>query len=135
MSTDWDKLIESGLGILFPPLDSALDQDRTEQGLAQQQQAAEEARGMMGEQWNYLRGLNDPLIGMSDQQLQTLQQGIGTGQYLGREDIFRGYTPYTPTYEGPQQQMYVNQQVQPRQFSGPPAVTYDPNGQPIIAFF
>jgi hypothetical protein len=131
MGFDWGNLVESGLGILFPPLDSALDQGRTEEGLAQQQQAADEARGMMGEQWDYLRGMNDPLIGMSDYQLQMLQQGIDRGDFQGNENLFNNYSVYTPQEYKPLSPYQNNEQQ--AQFSGAPAaITYNPNNQPSI---
>lgn len=128
---DWGNLVESGLGILFPPLDSALDQGRTDEALQQQTQAADEARAMMGEQWQYLRGLNDPIVTQGDYALQGMRQGIAQGNYLGNENAFNNYSVLPPSQYN-QQGRYTGYQQSPGFTNAPDAVQYDASGLPKI---
>lgn len=121
------RFADAALGILFPPWSQMTDQENTEAALQQQTQAGEESKSLMGEQFDYLKGLNEPLIQMGDSQLEALR----SGDFQADESIFRGYSPYTSSIYSPQG-MYQNQGIQPG-FSGPAPVSYSGSGQPGLA--
>lgn len=127
----WDQVLDTGLGLLFPPYSNMQDQERTDDALNKQLQASEESRQLMGDQWNYLKDLNEPLIDLGDEQIQALENGIRSGRFMADESVFDNYTGYRAGLYSPQD-MYQDEGVQPT-FNGPNAVQYSEEGLPSLA--
>lgn len=141
---------------LFPPAAGMYNDEETDKAYQQQAAAGEKASAGMQEQFDYLKGQNEPLIKIGDAQLQNLQTGVDNGSFLPDQSIFQGYQLRTPTqyngqvqYQGkaapapyqyngqaaPQQVQYSQfqqQQQQPQQYRTPDIAGgeyYDPNQQ------
>lgn len=148
---DW---LKKGASLLLPPLQGMFNDESIDEAYQQQAAAGEKAAAGMQEQFDYLKGQNEPLIKIGDAQLQNLQTGVDNGSFLPDESIFQGYKLSTPQqyqapgqYQGqaapapyqyngqqaPQQvqySQYQQQQQQPNQYRTPDIAAgeyYDPN--------
>lgn len=62
--------------------------------------AGEEAKRLMGENLDYIKGMNEPLIAMGDRQLEALRNGVENGAFDMNDDIFQTYQQYVvPQYQ------------------------------------
>lgn len=83
------------------------NQSRSEKGLESQYQAGEQARQYMQQNLEDVRGMQQPLIQMGDENLQALQRGVDLGQFEGDESIFDDYRQYiSPEYQQSPQFQY-----------------------------
>jgi len=115
------KFWKTVTNVLFPPSIGMGNDKAVDEAYQKQEEAGQAASEGMKEQFDYLKGLNEPLIKIGDAQLQNLQAGVDNGTFLPDESIFSGYQLRTPqNYQAPG--MYQGQQVPgPFQYQGQPA--------------
>ena len=100
--------------MLFPPAAGVMNDDAIDEAYNRQETAGLMASNDMKNQFNYIRGQNEPLIQIGDEQLQNLRSGIANGTFLPDESAFQSYN-LTPqqNYQAPDR--YQQQDADPGQ--------------------
>lgn len=135
------------LGYAAPGFGQAfVNRQRTNDAVDVQNKAIQQGRENEAKLLEELKGINQPLIQMGNEQLQALKQGVESGAFSQNDSMFRDYQVYVaPQYEPGGMFQYENRenlvtpekfeymQSSPQPISAPEATRYIVENQPQLA--